>query len=135
MEQNEQEKQELMMKLGFFEQQIRQIQQQIQAIEQGIVEMTSLNVGLEEIQGKKDAEILAPIGRGIYAKAKLISEELLVNVGSSNLVNKSIPDTRKLIEEQIKKLEEVKFEMNNNLEALGKEIESVMGEERGKHEH
>ena len=132
---NEQEKQELMMKLGFFEQQIRQIQQQIQAIEQGIVEMTSLNAGLEELQGKKDSEILAPIGRGIYAKAKLLSEELLVNVGSSNLVTKNIPDTRKIIEEQIKKLEEIKTEMNNNLENLGKEIESAMEEEKGKREH
>ncbi|MDO8528336.1 MAG: prefoldin subunit alpha [Nanoarchaeota archaeon] len=131
-EPNEQEKQELMMKLGFFEQQIRQIQQQIQAIEQGIVEMTSLNSGLEELQGKKDAEILAPIGRGIYAKAKLLSEELIVNVGSNNLVTKGISETRKLIESQIQKLEEIKVEMNNNLENLGKEIESVMGE---KHEH
>ena len=125
--------QELMMKLGFFEQQIRQIQQQIQAIEQGIVEMSSLNAGLEGIQGKKDEEILAPIGRGIYARAKLLSEELLVNVGSNNLVTKSIPDTRKLIGEQIKKLEEIKVEMNNNLENLGREIESVMEEEKEKH--
>ncbi len=132
---NEQEKQELMMKLGFFEQQIRQIQQQIQAIEQGIVEMTSLNIGLEELQGKKDSEILAPIGRGIYAKAKLLSEELLVNVGSNNLVTKNIPDTRKLIEEQTRKLEEIKVEMNSNLENLGKEIEGVMEEEKEKHKH
>lgn len=129
------EQQELMMKLGFFEQQIRQIQQQIQAIEQGIAEMNSLNSGLEELQGKTGEEILAPIGRGIYARAKLISEELLVNVGSSNLVNKNIPDTRKLIESQIQKLEEIKIEMNNNLENLGKEIESAMKEEKEKHEH
>ena len=132
---NEQEKQELMMKLGFFEQQIRQIQQQIQAIEQGIVEMTSLNAELEELQGKTGEEILAPIGRGIYAKAKLLSEELLVNVGSNNLVNKNIPDTRNLIESQIQKLEEIKVEMNNNLENLGKEIEGMMEEEKGKREH
>jgi prefoldin alpha subunit len=131
----EQDEQEIMMKLGFFEQQIRQIQQQIQAIEQGIIEMNSLNIGLEEIQGKKDEEIFAPLGRGIFAKAKLVSEELLVNVGSGNLVNKSIPETQKLIEEQIKKLEEIKIEMNNNLENLGKEMESMMMEARGKHEH
>lgn len=135
MENEQNGQQELMMKLGFFEQQIRQIQQQIQAIEQGIAEMNSLNTGLEEISGKKDAEILAPIGRGIYAKAKLLSEELLVNVGSNNLVTKGIPETRKLIEEQIKKLEEIKVEMNNNLENLGKEIESMMEEEKGKHKH
>ncbi len=39
----EHNEQELMMKLGFFEQQVRQIQQQIQAVEQSIIEITSLN--------------------------------------------------------------------------------------------
>ncbi len=131
----EHNEQELMMKLGFFEQQVRQIQQQIQAVEQSIIEITSLNSGLDDLQGNTDKEILAPIGRGIYAKAKLISEELIVNVGSSNLVKKSIPETKKLIEQQIEKLEEIKSELNNNLESLGKEIENAVDSAREKHKH
>lgn len=120
--------QELMFKLSMFEQQIRQLQQQIQAVEQGIVEMNALNFGLDEFKGAKGKEILAPIGRGIFARTKLLSEELTVDVGGRNFVKKSISNTKKIIEEQIKKLEEVKKELEDNLEKIGKELEKVMKE-------
>ena len=126
------ENQELMFKLQMFEQQIQQLQQQLQAIEQGIVEMNSLNFGLDELVGKEGKEILAPIGRGIFVKSKLASEELTVDVGGRNIVKKTIPDTKKIIEEQIKKLEDVQKDLNNNLEKLSGELMKMMGEAQGK---
>ena len=132
MENNEE--QELIFKLSVFEQQIQQLQQQLQAIEQGIVEMSSLNTGLDELIGSQNKEILAPIGRGIFAKAKLISEELTVDIGGRNFVKKTIPATKKIIEKQIKKLEEVKEDLNDNLERVSNELQKVMSEERGKKE-
>ena len=125
-EQQQQAQQELMFKLQMFEQQAQQIQQQLQAVEQAMVEMKSLNLGLDELKGAEGKEIMAPIGRGIFAKTKLLSEELTVDIGGKNFVNKSIPDTKKLIEGQIKKLEDVKKDLDNNLEELGKELEGVM---------
>jgi len=127
MEKNEQE---LMFKLSMFEQQIQQLQQQLQAIEQGIVEMSSLSMGLDELIGSENKEILAPIGRGIFAKTKLVSEELTVDIGGRNFVKKTIPETKKIIEKQIKKLEEVKKDLNDNLEMVGDELTKVMGETR-----
>ncbi len=124
----EEKQQELMFKLQMFEQQIQQLQQQLQAVEQGIVGMNSLNFGLDELVGKEGKEILAPIGRGIFVKSKLISEELTVDVGGGNFVKKTIPDTKKIIEEQIKKLEDVKGELERNLEKLSEELMKVMGE-------
>jgi prefoldin alpha subunit len=124
--------QETMMKFQMFEQQMQQIHQQLQAVEQGIVEMTSLSLGLAELKGAKDKEIMAPIGRGIYAKAKLLSEELTVDVGGKNFVKKSIPQARKIIDEQVKKLEEVKVELNNSLEKIGEEMTKVVVEARKK---
>ena len=130
MEQNEQE---LVYKLSIFEQQIRQIQEQIQAVEKAIVEISSLNIELDEIKGKEGKDILAPVGRGIFAKAKLSSDELIVSIGGGHLVKKSIPETKAIIEKQIEKLHEVKNELNDNLEKIGKELEQVMAEaEKGK---
>lgn len=129
----EEKQQELMFKLSMFEQQMQQLQQQVQAVEQGIVEMNSLNFGLDELVGKQGKEILAPIGRGIFIKSKLSSEELTVDVGGGNFVKKTIPDTKKIIEEQIKRLEDVKKDLNDNLEKVGAELEKVMGEaQKGK---
>jgi len=140
--------QEMMFKLQMFEQQMQQIQQQMQAVERAIVEMNSLNFGLGDLIGKgpskmgddlekssEGKEILAPIGRGIFTKAKLISEELIVDIGGKNFVTKSIPQTKELIQGQIKKLNEVQRELGENLEQIGGEfnnmiMEAQKGEER-----
>lgn len=118
--------QELMLKLGTFEQQIQQLQQQLQAVEQGIVELNSLNFGLDELKGGKGKEILSPVGRGIFARTKLLSEELTVDIGGKNFVKKSIPETKKIIEEQTEKLGEIKNELEKNLKNINTEIREVI---------
>jgi len=118
----EKNQEELMQKFGMYEQQIMQLQQQLEAVEQAIVEMSSLVLGLDELVGSKDKEILAPIGRGIFTKTKLISEDLTVDVGGKNFVKKSIPETKKLIQNQVEKLEEVKKELEGNLEEINNEL-------------
>ena len=115
-----------MFKLSMFEQQIQQIQQQLQSVEQGIIELNSLNLGLDEMVGKEGKEIFASIGKGIFAKAKLISEDLIVDIGDKNLVKKTIPETQKLVKNQIEKLEEVKKELDNNLETTSNELRSLI---------
>jgi len=133
MKQNEEE---VIMKLSMFEQQIQQLQQQIGAIERGIVELSSLNLGLDEIVGGKDKEIFAAIGKGIFARAKLTSEDLNVDVGGGNFVKKTIPETKQLIEEQVGKLQEVKKELENNLERIGEEFNSMINQiQQGNSEH
>jgi len=123
---------ELMQKFGMYEQQIQQLQQQLEAVEQAIVEMSSLVLGLDELIGSKDKEILAPIGRGIFVKTKLVSEDLTVDVGGKNFVKKSIPETKKLIQTQVEKLEEVKKELEGNLEEINNELTMTFMESQKK---
>lgn len=118
--------QELMFKFQMFEQQIKQLQQQLEAVEQGIMEMTSLHLGLNDIVGAIGNEIMAPIGRGIFAKAKLISEELIVDVGGRNFVSKSVSETQEIIKEQLDKLDEIKNELNGNLEQINQDVTKTM---------
>jgi prefoldin alpha subunit len=125
-EKSQQEQQEIMFKLSMFEQQIQQIQQQLQSVEQGIIELNSLNLGLDEMVGKEGKEIFASIGKGIFAKAKLISEDLIVDIGDKNLVKKTIPETQKLVKNQMEKLEEVKKELDNNLESTSNELRGLI---------
>ncbi len=122
------EKQELIFKLSMFEQQIQQIQQQLQAIEQGIVDMNGLSLDLEGLKGAEGKEILAPIGRGIFVKAKLLSEELIVDIGKKNFIKKDISGTQQTIQEQIKKLEEVRESLEGSMEDINKELtNAIMG--------
>jgi len=129
------EQQQLAIQFQMFEQQIRMIQEQLQAVEQAIIELGSLNLQLDELIGKKDNEILAPIGRGIYANAKLLSEEFLVDIGNKNFVKKSIPETKEILQTQLKKLEQVKGELNGELEKINTELTNVFMEHQKIHEH
>src|SRR5574344_2159129 len=104
-----------------FEREIEYIDSQLRAVEEGIKEMGSLSEGLGELVGKKDEEIFAPIGRGIFVKAKIISEELLVDVGEKNFIKKSIPETKEIVEEQIKKLKEVQEQLVNQMKKIDEE--------------
>lgn len=131
MEQDSQKQQEMMYKFAMYEQQIQQLQQQLQRVEEAIMEMNNLKLELDNLVGKKGEDIFASIGRGIFAKAKLASEELVVNVGERNFVTKSIDGTKELISKQLEKLYEAKDELERSLENIGREVESVMKKEKG----
>ncbi len=124
----EENNQEFLFKLSMFEQQIGQMQQQINAVEEGIVELDSLNLGLNEINNSEGKEILAAVGRGIFIKSKITSENLIVDVGGRNFVKKSVFETQEIIKKQIEKLEEIKKELGNGLEEISREAEKVIGE-------
>ena len=123
----ENEQQELLFKLSVFEQQIRQLQQQINSIDEGMVELESLYVGLDEMKNSQGKESFSPIGRGIFVKSKITSEDLLVDVGGRNFVKKSVEETRNMIKKQIEKLDEIRKDLNNNLFEIGKEAEKLIG--------
>jgi prefoldin alpha subunit len=127
---------ELTRKFQEFEIEIRQIQEQLQVIEQTMQDMNIISSGLEELKGKTGEEIMAPIGKGIFVKAKLLSENLTVNVGSEKFVKKSIDETKELIEKQRMKLRETKADLDQELEKINEEItqEMVKYQEREKKE-
>lgn len=117
---------EMMIKFSIFEQQIRQIQQQIEVIERNIIDINSLNFGLDELKGAEGKEILAQIGKNIFVKTKLLSEDLIVDIGGGNFVKKDIESTKKIIGEQIKKLEKIRDELNSALENLSNEMTKMI---------
>jgi len=116
------EEQELMFKFNIFEQQIKSIQEQLQAVEQAIIEATSLKFGLDELKDSKEKDVLASIGKGIFIKSKITSEDLIVDVGGRNFVKKTISETQKIINDQIEKLERIKQELEEKLEEINTEI-------------
>lgn len=118
--------QETIQKFQVYEQQIQHIQQQMQAIENGIKDVEILKSGLDSLKGAKGKEILAPIGRGVFVQAKILSEDLITDIGDRNLVKKDIKDTKRISQEQIEKLEEIKQELQNKLKEIDKEITELI---------
>ena len=120
------EDKELFFKINMLDQYMKNIQQQIEAVENEIMELTSLKKGLEDLKNSSGKEIFSSIGKNIFIKTKIISEELLVRIGEKNLVKKSIPETAKIIETQKIKLEHIKEELINEIEKLNREAEKLL---------
>ena len=110
--------QEQLIQLQIIEQETNQLEQQLQLIEQHLVEMQQLKTGLDELEQTDKKEILANIGKGIYIPAEIKSKDLIVEVGNKNFVKKSIPEAKKIIEEQIKKLNSVKQQIVEKVDEL-----------------
>ncbi len=117
--------QEVIFKLNLFEQQIKQLQAQLEAVDKTIADNIKLN---EEIGGLKNSsgkEIMASIERGIFIKSKITSEDLIVDIGGKNFVKKNVGETQEIIKGQIEKLDAVKKELEENLSEVNEEMTKV----------
>ncbi|MBI3623788.1 prefoldin subunit alpha [Candidatus Pacearchaeota archaeon] len=123
---DEQVSKELMFKFAIFEQQIQQIQEQNGAIEKALADSKALLEGLENLKGSNGKEVFASIGKGIFLKAKIISEDLIVDIGGKNFVRKNLDETQKIIGSQIKKLEEARAQLQENLEKINEDVENLI---------
>ena len=120
---------EILFRLSLSEQKIQQLQQQLQAIEEGKLDLNSILFGLDDIENSiqnNQKEILANIGRGVFVKAKLISSDIIVDVGNKILVKKSSFETKKLIEEQLEKIEEMRKILENQILESENEINDLI---------
>jgi len=120
------ENQEQMIQLQMMGQEAQQLEQQLQLIEQHLADMRKLNEGLDELEKTDNKEILANIGKGIYIPAEIKSKELLVEIGGKNLVKKSVPEAKEIIDEQIKKLVMAKQEIMSRVQDLQTEMNNVL---------
>lgn len=115
-----------MIQLQMIQQEAQQLEQQLQAIEQHLSEMSNLKQGLEELDKSDEKEILAGLGKGIYIPAEIKTKKLRVEVGKGNFVNKTIPETLKIVDEQLEKLEQVKTQINGRVSQLQVDMNSLM---------
>lgn len=120
--------QELNKKFSEYERKIINLQNQLSALEQSFFDLDSISNGLEELKDKVGEEILANIGRGIFVKTKLLSEDLLVDVGEGNFANKTIPQAKELISTHQQKLKESQKELDKELEKINEEITKLMND-------
>ena len=113
------------MELQVLDQQIRQIHQQMQAVEQQAAEIEFINMTLDELSKSKiDSETLVPLSSGIFVKAQLRDNKIVhVNVGGNTVVEKSIPDTKAMLDRQIIELRKMQEELTKQVAEANKKAE------------
>ena len=98
------ELQALMMEAEQYKRQMDSIRGQMQILETTMEELRgSLNALLALEENKAGTEILVSIGSGSFIRAKLLeTEKVIVGVGSSLSLEKSVPEARKFFEDRVK---------------------------------
>lgn len=130
--------QQKFMEMQMIDQQIKYFQKQIELIENQVIELETSKQSLSDIGNTKTgSEILVPLNNGIFAKAELKdNKKLLVNVGASTVVTKTVSQVSELISGQIDEIvnarEEIISQLNTlvaNANRIRDEIRKLAGEE------
>lgn len=104
----EKEVQKKYIELQLLGNQLKQMQSQIQALDEQSVGLSNLIENLKELKlVKKGTGILVPFSEGIFVKAGLESgDELIVHIGGNVAVKKSIDETIEFIDEKKREIVE-----------------------------
>lgn len=94
------------LELNLLDSQMKQAQNQIQAIEEQMIQTTISVQAINEIEKlNKDSEVLIPITPGVFAKGRIVNtKELIVSIGADTCVTKTPADTKKMLQEKIDEL-------------------------------
>jgi len=114
------EMQQKYMEYQMLDQRIKQMQEQMEVIENQKMEALATLQSMDDFSNLKEGdEILVPINNGIFAKAKFIKEDKVrVNVGGQLVVDKSIEETKKLIEKQSDELNKISDKIVESINIL-----------------
>ena len=93
-------------------------------------ELDAINEALEEFKSvETGTEILVPVTGGVFAKAELKdNKKLTVNVGAGTSVEKTIPETLKLVSQQSEELSKTREELLTNLQEMVKKAHKIQME-------
>ena len=128
--------QQQIMRIQMVEQEAEQLSKQVELIDQHISEMKELEETLEKIEEKDTKEILANLGKKIFIPVEIKDKNLIVEIGNKTFVKKSIPETKKLIAEQLEKLTGARAQILGRLEELQEEMQGMIDEiQKNEHAH
>ncbi|MFC1774897.1 prefoldin subunit alpha [Nanoarchaeota archaeon] len=109
---------------------IKQVKENMDLLEKQVSELSAVVESLKEFNSLKEGnEILVQLAGGIFTTAKLVDpQNLKVNVGSGVVVEKSVDDTKGIIESQVADLQKVQLDLHAQLHGLVQEFEKLQGE-------
>jgi prefoldin alpha subunit len=123
------EQHEYIIKLQMIQQEAGQLEEKVRVIEDNIQDMIAIKASIVDLEGKKEGdEILTNLGKGIFMKTKMESKDLFINVGKNIMVKKNLKQAGKILDDQVKKLEQGKSIAMARIEELQGEMQGLIAE-------
>ena len=118
--------QELIMQASMIERQMQEAQQNVEFLEKEILDLRQFQENLNFFDKTEGKDILASLGKGVYAKSQLVDKRLFVEVGSGIIVRKTPEEASKVVEEQLKKLMQGRIHFITKIEELQSELQNMI---------
>lgn len=126
------EVQEKYLELQLLQRQLQAVHQQIEALETQANEMGIVHAVLDDFsRAKKGNDMFVTLTPGLFVKAKLEeNENVVLNVGSGAMVQKSIPQAKELVANQGTELRKLQEELAEQMKSLQERAEKTQEELR-----
>jgi len=109
---------------------MRQLQQQIEAINQQSLELEAVTQSLDELKSvEKGSETNCMLTPGIFVKAKILdTEKVLLNVGGGTIVEKTIEQAKEILQSQSLELKALQDELTKKLDDFADKAKKLQEE-------
>jgi len=99
---------------------IRQLQQQIESLNQQLLDVEVVLQSLDELKHvEKGSDINCMLTPGIFVKAKIVdTKKVLLNVGSGTVVEKTVDQAKGILQAQSSELRSLQDELTLKLDEL-----------------
>ena len=99
-------KEQLAAEYGALAQLLEDVRRRVDILNTTLAEISAAKSALEEVSSLSEGEeLLVPVGAGVFVRAKLAGKDkVLVTLGASIMVEKTLEDTRKYLEEREQKV-------------------------------
>jgi prefoldin alpha subunit len=131
MEQQQQQQQQQ------FAQRMQFLQQQLEVLQHQLGELQQVRETIASVEGiQKDQEVLVPLGAGVYVRGNITpTEKVIMNVGATVVVEKSAKAAEKTVDDQIKQLETIGQQMNEELAQVSQLMQMLQMKQMEAHSH
>ena len=120
------DKQEVLMRAQSIQQEYQQVNENLNYISNQIDELETFKESLSTFIKSESNEMLASIGRGVYAKSELKEKKLFVEIGAGIIIRKNPEQVKDIIESQVSKLKSIKANLRGRIEVLNSEMMSLV---------
>lgn len=129
-EETKEETQKKFMHLKMLLHQMQQFEKQIETFDGQLTELSGVKNGLEELKEvRAGTDVYVPVSGGVFMRATVKEpEKLLVNVGANTAVTKTVPDTIKLIQEQINEIGTAKIQLGEQVQLIRHHLKGMQKE-------
>ena len=121
--------QEKLMIFQLMEKQLESLRQQGMMLEQRLMEIETSKAVIQEIGKLKEGnEALIPLGSGLYTKATMTGNQVMTEVGSGVMKEKSFKAAAAFLESRKGELEKVGMELQKEMERITHDLQHMGAE-------